>query len=624
MAALLLTGATALAYSSSIRGEFQFDDTTAVAENVAIRDLGELVRTGILRGYAQAGRPITELTFAVDFARSGLDVFAYHLTNLSAHLAVVALLFLITRRTLRRVGWPAPDGLALWISGLFALHPVQSQAVSYVSQRAEVLASLFYALALLLLLDAEERGASRRGVASYVGALLAFVLGLGSKAIAVTLPAAWLLYLACFPPAEPGASEAGPSRRWAGRGARVAPFLLLSALYAAVQLSSLRSAVGAGFDLPSLDPLRYFLTQLRVVLVYLRLLVWPAGQNLDYELPVASGLLEPRTLLPALALAALLLAALWCWAWSRREGPPASTRRAARLFAFGFLWFLVLLAPTSSVVPLRDVIEEHRVYLASWGVLTALAAAASLLFDRLAGGGANAARVKRVVAVGLCAAAGVALFQRNAVWESRVSLWRDAVAGSPTKARAHENLGHALYLAGDLRGAAVEYRAALRFGADGTVPMSKLLNNVGASLMEIGRLDEAADFLSNALTVAPDDVRLLNNLAMTRLWKGDLDAALATARRAVARFPGDPGAHNALGQVLLKRGDPAGAAEQFALEASLNPDLALQLRSAATAQERAGDVGGACASWGQLLRMRPGVRDEELARGRLAALRCRR
>jgi Flp pilus assembly protein TadD len=620
----LLAGATALAYSSSIRGELQFDDTTAVAENVAIRDLGQLVRTGIVRGYAEAGRPITELSFAVDFAMGGLDVRAYHVTNLLLHLVVVALLFLLTRRTLRRLGWPAPEGLALWISGLFALHPLQSQAVSYVSQRAEVLASLFYVLALLLLLEAEERGASRRGAASYAAALLAFVLGLGSKAITVTFPAAWLLYAACFPAPEPGAGGAGPARRWAGRAGRAGPFLLLSALYAAVQLSSLRAAVGAGFDLPSLGPWRYFLTQLRVLLVYLRLLVWPAGQNLDYELPVASGLLEPRTLLPALALAALLAAALWCWGWSRKDGPPAGTKGAARLFAFGILWFLVVLAPTSSVVPLRDVIEEHRVYLASWGVLTALAAAASLLFDRLGGGGAKARRAKGVLALGLCAAAGVALFQRNAVWETRVSLWRDAVAGSPTKARAHENLGHALYLAGDLRGAAAEYRAALRFGADGTVPMPKLLNNVGASLMEMGRLDEAAAFLSHALTIAPDDVRLLNNLAMTRLWKGELDAALATARRAVALFPGDPGAHNALGQILQKRGDQAGAAEQFALEASLNPDLALQLRSAATAQERAGDVAAACGSWGRLLRMRPGARDEELARGRLGALRCPR
>lgn len=620
----ILAIATLLAYSRVLDGEFQFDDATAVVENAAIRDLGRFVRQDLLGGFATTGRPVTQLTFAVDYAVGGLGVRAYHRTSVALHLAVAALVFLLTRKTLRRLGGSQADGLAAWTAGLFALHPLQSQAVSYLSQRAEVLASLFYLLACLLLLEAEERGATRRGALAFAGALVAFVLGLGSKQIVVTFPAAFLLYAAAFPRRGTGEATAAPARRIGRSVALAAPFLLLSAVYSAVQLGALRADTGVGFDLPSLGPWRYLLTQLRVILVYLRLLVWPAGQNLDYAFPAADTLLEPRTLLAALGLSTLVASALWGWRWSRSAGGEVPARALARLAAFGLFWFLLLLAPTSSVVPIRDVIEEHRVYLASWGVLLAFAAAARLVYVRLAGSGEAPRRAMAAAALGLWAVLGVATYQRNAVWETSLALWRDVVAKSPTKARAHENLGHALHRAGDSRGAAAEYVTALRLAADGSVPRAKLLNNVGASLLELGRLDEAVSFLSSALAEAPNDLRLLCNLAMSWLGKGELDAAEATARRAASLYPDDPGARNALGQILARKGDRTAAAAQFALEARLNPDAVTQVRGAAIAQERAGDVPGACASWERLLSMRPGADQEELARRRLAALGCPR
>lgn len=410
---------------------------------------------------------------------------------------------------------------------------------------------------------------------------------------------------------------------WRARLLLAAPFVALSTLFAVVQLRNLGAAGGAGFDIPSLGPAPYLLTQLRVVLFYLRLIVWPAGQNLDHEFRVSGGILEPATLAAAVALSGLLALAAWGWRSSRAAAEGTTSAKAARLSAFGLLWFLLVLAPTSSLVPLKDVVEEHRVYLASWGVLLAGAGAAAALWRRLDAAKPRAPGVAFALAALPAVALGVALHERNGVWDSRVSLWRDVVSKSPTKARAHENLGHALHRAGDERGANAEYWAALRLGSDGSVPMAKLQNNVAVALMEAGRLEEAAAFLEEALTGASGDALLLDNLAMTRLWRGELDAALAVARRSVALHPDDPGAHDALGRILSRRGDEAAAAREYAIEAALDPNVARRLRAAGLDRERRGDATGACAAWTRLLAMRPGAMQEREAAAHVAALGCR-
>jgi len=587
--ALALAGLlTAAAYSNALSGEFQLDDDSAVVENEAIRDLGALLSGRLL----EVGRPVTAVTFALDHAVAGLDVRAYHRTSLLLHLATAALVALLARRLLRRLAWPGPDGLALFVAGLFALHPVQSQAVSYVAQRSEVLASLCLLLSLWLLLSAEEaRPWSRASLARLGGALLAAGLALGAKSIAVTVPAAYLLTSALFPapaPAPGVGSGAGGPVTWRTRLALAAPMTLLAGLAGARELASLGAAVGAGFDLPSLGPARYALTELAVMVRYLELLVWPTGQNLDYAFPLAAWPLEARTLRSGLLLLALSVAAGALLRWSFRE-PATTSRRAARLAGFGVAWFFLLLAPTSTVVPLADVIEEHRVYLASFGILLALGAGAGLALERLGGPASRWRQAAPILGLATWLAAGLALHQRNEVWTTRLSMWRDVVAKSPGKARAHENLGHALHLAGDPRGAALAYSTALRYAADGSVPYAKLVANVGASLLEFGRIPEAVRLLSQGLERAPDDPRLLGNLAVAHLQAGNLDAAETTARRAAARWPGDAGARQALALVLDRRGDrPAQA----------------------------------CAAWGSYLAIRPGPEGEALARGRLASLGC--
>jgi Flp pilus assembly protein TadD len=532
----------------------------------------------------------------------------------------VLLVFALTRRVLRGLEWRWGDGLALWVTGLFALHPVHSQPVNYVCQRAEVLASLFYLLALLLLLETEERGRSASAVACYATALLALVLALGSKEIAVTFPAAYLLLSALLP-----AVVDRPGRRWSWRTriALTAPFVVAVGVAAYRVLRTVTPESGVGFELASITPTRYALTQLSVIRRYVELLLWPARQNLDYEFPLSSGPLEPRTLLSGTFLLSLAGAAVGLLIWSRRGDWSSPARKGARLAAFGISWFFLVLAPTSSVVPVIDVIEEHRVYLASWGAFAALAAAASVTYANVAGTSGRARRIRLALGSAICIGLAVLLYERNAVWESRLALWRDVVAKSPTKARAHENLGHALYLAGDQAAADAEYVLALRYGRDGSTSYPKLLNNVGTSLLKSGRLPEAIAFLNDALAQAPDDPRLLGTLSIALLRSGDLDAAERTARRSARLWPRDPAAHQALGLVLAKRGDTAAAVRELRFAAELDPDLTVQTRSAALLHELAGRVAEACDAWRRYRAMRPGAENSARARQHMAALGCR-
>ena len=604
-----LLAAIYFGYSPALDGELQFDDLTSITANARVKDLARFAGLGP-RAFMGTGRVVTDLTFALNYRASGLSVRPYHLFNVAAHMATVCTLLALTLLLLRRVQWPRPFATALIVAALFGLHPIQTQAVAYVCQRAEVLAALLYALAVFLALESEQRGRSVSALTAYAGALVCVMIGFGAKPTLASFPAALLLFGTAF--AEPGASRTAPLKRLVAS----LPFWALTAWSSARLLAGVKGTGHAGFDLPQISAGSYFLTQARVILVYLRLLAWPASQNLDWDVPPSTSLLEPRTFLAVLAIAALLLSAMWLWSWSARETRDAGLRTTARLAAFGILWFFILLAPTSSFVPVADVLEEHRVYLASWGILLPAVAAGVLAQRRLAPGRRGEA-LGAAAALALCAVLSLALYRRAAIWDTAVSLWTDVVSKSPARPRGHMNLGYALTPTDPAR-AVTEYRQALKL-ADVTIRREELMQDLAGALLGLRRYDEAIAILQELAARLPESPELSTNIAIAYFESGRLDEAQAAAAKVARQWPLHAPAQHTLGQVAFARKDYRAAKAHFERALGLDPDSVESLTNLAVTQERLGDHADACESWARYAKS-PATQANEKASERRAAL----
>ncbi|MHB8876291.1 MAG: tetratricopeptide repeat protein [Myxococcaceae bacterium] len=465
------------AYGNTLSGEFQFDDDTSIVENPAIRNLGEFA-TSAARHYFTQGRPLTDFTLALNYAAGGLEVRGYHLVNLGVHLTVVLLVFLLTLRTLVLCKVERARALALLVAGAYGLHPLMSQAVSYVVQRAESLSALFYLLSLLLLARGARAGLTPPGALAYGLGMVAFVVGLGTKEVIITLPAAFFLYDLYF----------HPPRSFLRRCLLAAPLFVIGAAYGITRLRIIETSGDVGASVRGVSAPQYLLTQLRVVATYLRLALWPSGQTLDYDFPLSQSFFEPATFASFVVLLGLLVAAYWL-------------RRRERLASFGILWFFLLLAPTSSVVPVLDVIFEHRAYLATWGIV---AAAVMLLHSALAGARFLSPRTRDAVALAgsavLLASLGATLRQRNEVWRTKFDLWSDVARKAPNKPRAHNNLGNCYALRQDYPAAIGEYQRALQLAPH----WLEAQYNLAVILEETGRIDEARSYYLQFAEGAPD------------------------------------------------------------------------------------------------------------------------
>jgi len=290
--------------------------------------------------------------------------------------------------------------------------------------------------------------------------------------------------------------------------------------------------------------------------------------------------------------------------------------------AFGVAWFFLVLAPTSSVVPIVDALVEHRVYLASWGVLVAVAVAVERGLSRVPSG-------RRALAatalVGLAwSALAVCLHQRNAAWESRLALWGDSAAKAPRHWRSHLNLGHAHWDRGHQdEGIREVSRAVEIVAAEAPTREADLLSDLGAMLIYAGRIDDARAALRRASERDPKNARVLANLAVATLKKQDLPGAELHATRALALDPSLGRALEVIGEVRLDRGDAAGALPYLARAVKAKPDDAAALFYLGVAYERLGRSAQACAVWRQALAV-PGIAQgaRELTTHQSAAAGC--
>ena len=338
-----------------------------------------------------------------------------------------------------------------------------------------------------------------------------------------------------------------------------------------------------------MTPLHYVATQVRALPIYVRLVLFPVGLNADWLFPFARSLLDPAVLGAAAFVAALVAGALLLvrrWGTAEGDGPAA-----ARLAAFGWLFFLGMLAPTA-LVPLRDAFVEHRLYLATLGIVLAATGAVVAATRRL---GPSSGRVVSIgLALVVAGTLGAATARRNEVWKTALSLWEDSSRKAPDKPRIWVNYGTALHFAGRYEEAVNAYDCAVALGFDPTVPLELVVRNTALALVRLRRYEDARARLVKYLQRVPNDASTIVILALVEVDTGRLDQAEAAARQALAIEPRLSRPFQILGQVQEKRGDLQGAYDQFSSAARMDPSDPLPIYSMGRIEEKRGRVAEAC------------------------------
>jgi tetratricopeptide (TPR) repeat protein len=328
---------------------------------------------------------------------------------------------------------------------------------------------------------------------------------------------------------------------------------------------------------------------MRALPIYTRLVLLPVGLNADWYFPFSRSLFEPAVL-GGLAFVLALIAAAFVLVhrFGREEGDlPA----AARLAAFGWLFFLGMLAPTT-FVPLRDPFVEHRLYLPTLGIVLAVIGLAVAVIRRVTP--ARARWVGVVAALAVAAGLGAGTAYRNQVWQSALALWRDASEKAPGKPRIWVNYGTALHFAGRYEEAVKAYDRSLALGFDPTVPLELVVRNTALALVRLRRYDEARARLVTYLQKAPRDAGTIVILALVEADTGRLDAAEGAARQSLALDPRQSRPYQILGQVQERRNDLQGAYDHFANAARIDPADPLPVYSMGRIEEKRGRIAEAC------------------------------
>lgn len=514
-----------LVYANSLTNPFVFDDHSAILANESIRQL--VAPDYAEYGRATDGRPLVRLSFALNYMLAGYDVVSFRLANILLHIACGWLFCAVLRRAL-----PDAEGAAWAAAMLWLVHPLNSECINYIAQRSELLMALCY---LVVLYAAQRAAIDVRGWVWTCASIAACIAGMTCKESMATAPLVVMLYDRLF--LWPSWRAAWKRRRVLYMGL-VGSWVVLAVL---VAQNPRGDSAGWGYGLSVYD---YMLNQAHVVVGYIQRIFWPHPLMLDYGFPRlltidqvwSQGLL----LLVLLALSALAL-----------RGRPR--------IAFAGLCFFLLLAPTSSVVPiLTEVGAERRMYLPLMLVIALVVVGARALWGHREWnlGGLWALFIVAI----LCLSA--LTFFRNAEYRTAVSIWRVTAAAAPENARAHNNLGEALIQADSLETALVHFRRAAEL-KPGWVSAE---HNLATAYKRSGQLDSALVYFRAALRHAPQQAESYAGLCAILIQMGRADEALSVCAEAVVYAPHRAAYRAQWGQALRAAGR-RGEAERVLLAA---------------------------------------------------------
>ncbi len=546
---LILTLLPLLLYFNSLHGSFQFDDRNLI-DREWIADVTAFQKSVRISEYEN--RPVLLWTFAVNNTLNKNKVFGFHLFNLMLHVFVCVLIFVILIQVQNILNPPAQGRMppstpmAFFTALLFAVHPLNTDSVTYISSRSTVLATFFYLLTLFLFLRIFSRHRQKWPVKAIFSllAITGMYLALASKLIAVTLPLALGLWFWLYirPNRFPGLWPRLFARKWVP----VYGGFLLALLTAVVIWGPgvLYAPRDQGLELFGRIPYLWVETKV-IIFYYLKLFFIPVNLNVDVGFPFSAFVTDPM-----IALAVLAIGALIFLAWKTRDPWVRG----------GVLWFFITLLPTSSIVPLSDLAVEHRMYLPmTLGLGLALTGAVCKI--------SGIVRIRLLLT--LIALFSVLTLSRNLVWTDEIRLWQDAVTKNPLSPRTHNNLGKAYYENGQLEqalshflkanenieqrlarqynltdpGKVLERRSNNKNGGGETLPgqlrivadLAEPHYNLASVYLDLGNLEQARTEYQTALSLNPDYFDALFGLGSVHARTGRRDLALDFFRQSIQK-----------------------------------------------------------------------------------------
>ena len=511
-------------YGPALHGAFVLDD-----RYLPFMDPG--IAGASLRGWIFGLRPFLSFSYWLNYQSGGIESYGYHLTNVFLHFLGSIVIGLVAAKLLTLAGTTGRERSILGViaGGMFLLHPLQTESVAYVASRSEVLSVLLYFSAFAVFLYRRTESIT---IVRALAVVILFAAAVSTKEHTLTLAALLLM-------ADYFWGLGGIRKNW-----RLYGILVIAGAWGVFVVGRvLKYASTAGFNVPGLTPATYFYTQCRVIWTYVRMFFLPAGQNVDPDVAVSAGVLDHGAIVGLVGLTALVIAA---WIYHKRWP----------LAAFGVFMFVLLLAPTSSFVPISDVQAERRLYLPFLGlVLICLEFLRRLKWSQIVGTG-----------VAILTVCSVLTYQRSQVWASPIDLWKDAAAKSPKKWRPRFQLAYAYYDAGDFSRASDAYEAASHLEPPGF----NLLVDWALALDGQGRPQDALMKLQQA-SLLERSAHVQALIGMVYAKQSKWQEALAALEQAEKIDPRFDVTYLYRGNIYEAAGDKAAAAAQYQRAIALNP-----------------------------------------------------
>ena len=548
-------------YSNIFQNQFVFDDINNIRENhnVAMKT----ITMDTLKGAASGGRPVATFTFALNYYFHGFNVWGFHFVNVVIHiLNGITLFFLFSsilslikqKRKADQVTFDNNDNaiISFIAAFLWFVHPLQTQSVTYTVQRMNSLSALFFMLALLFYLSARKPGTRRRKTVFFALCSGAFILSVGSKENGLMLPFIILLIEFCL---FQSIRKEQVVKYWKYI---VGIFLIASCLVAFWLGTGRINLILTGYEMYDFSLPQRLLTEFRVVIMYLTLIVfpWPGRLHLDYNYPLSYSVVDPFTTLLSILIVGFLL--IYCCLSFKKKSRFYSE---SKLLAFAIPWYFFNLFIESSFIPI-ELVYEHRVYLPSMFLFLVLSVSVfNLIKNRY---------IPVICFVVIALTLSWWTYTRNFTWKDRITVWEDNIAKLPPKARIYSNFGTALMNEGRYEEGIVQLQKAIELNS-GYYPSH---NNLGYALYKLGRYPAAIRCFQAAVKIKNDFPLAYQNWGDALQKLGQRDDALIKYRKALFYKPDSVVLLNRVAMIYAVKKEYAMAADSFEKIHNLQPEKA--------------------------------------------------